>query len=64
MSNPDEIDHKHTRDLICPWCGQKQTEPHEYFGIDSECADIECGTCLEPFSAVRHIQITYSTEKE
>jgi hypothetical protein len=53
----DKIDHKYTRDPICPLCGHRVSDAWEL--SDEDEIDCECGATFE---CIRDIEITYSTE--
>lgn len=47
--------------IICPYCGHKQSDPWEYFTGRREDTTITCGECEKDFRATQHTAITYST---
>lgn len=53
-----DIDHKHTDEIVCPWCGQEESDSWEY--DENGTIDCECGN---KFYYERIIDVTYSTEK-
>lgn len=62
-SPEDGIDCEYTREIVCPHCGREQSDPNDITG-DNEDGDTECGWCEKPFRWHRHVEITYSTEKQ
>ena len=56
----EEIDRKHTENIVCPYCGYISTDSWDYSN-DSD--DIECDECGETFFYEREYDITYSTIK-
>ena len=57
------IDHKHTREIVCPHCGHIQRDSCEFGNGGEEDGEDECGECGEKFSWSRIITVAYSTEK-
>lgn len=55
-----EINHDHTPEIVCPYCGDKVNNSYEHFHDD---ASIVCSECENEFSYERHKAITYSTYK-
>ena len=61
----NELDYKYTDEIVCPYCGYKFSDSHEYFGSSDECADnIYCDECDKEFDAVRNISVSFSTYKK
>lgn len=57
---PEEIDTEYTNNIICPYCGNEDTESYEYHNNDGE---TNCNYCGEEFYYRRDIEITYCTRK-
>lgn len=57
-------DNEYTNEIVCPFCGYEFCDSWEY-GSDSneDLGLIECPECEKEFYAIRHISISYSTEK-
>ncbi len=49
-----------TGEIICPWCGEEETDSWEY--PDSE-DDIECEHCGNHYTMQRDVEVSYSTDK-
>ena len=55
-----DIDHTHTDDITCPWCGESESDSWERRsddGIDT------CESCGKDFEWSRNVFVNYSTEK-
>ena len=60
-----EIDHEFTRDMICPWCGYKIRDGHEYFsGYDGHNDEIECPECGKLFGCELEAIPQYTTTRK
>lgn len=59
-----EINHTRTDLITCPWCGHEDRNSWELAdGDECDYIECECGWCLKPFLASRHISVCYSTRK-
>lgn len=56
-----DIDHEYTDEVVCPHCGYKHQDSYEFFIHNDECSDTNCHSCNKPFTAIRHVNIYYST---
>lgn len=54
------IVHRHTDEIVCPWCGYKHGDSWEMGDEDTH----ECDECENTFSHYRDIEVTYTTWKE
>jgi len=54
-----EGDTGYTQEIVCPWCGQEQSDSWE--ASDSE--EHECDNCGNRYKHERNVQVDYSTEK-
>ena len=65
MPKIDDIDTKHTKYIICPYCGNVERDAWEIdFGPYGEGdTEIDCGRCEKIYKAHRECEITYTTEK-
>jgi transcription elongation factor Elf1 len=60
----DGIRTDYTRDIVCPHCGHEDRDSWEVGrGEEGDLGEQECGSCEKPFTAQRHVSITYSSEK-
>jgi len=50
-------------EIICPYCGEVQSDPGEYNLQDESVTDIECGHCQKTFEVECRVDVTYSTWK-
>lgn len=57
------IDHKYTRNLVCPWCGAEDLDSWMYEPGKEDLGIVECIRCERPFDAERIITVQYSTKK-
>ncbi len=57
-----EIDHRHTKEMICPYCGTKQSDVWEIVG-HKEDGEAWCGSCSVKFRWSVHTTTTYTTSK-
>jgi hypothetical protein len=55
-----EGDHEYTEEIVCPYCGEEQTDSWE---LSANSGELDCGNCENKFTYERDIQITYSTQK-
>jgi len=58
-----EIDHKYTNEIVCPWCGYTYRDSWEFNLDDGESEVKDCGACEKTFEATRLITINYCTER-
>lgn len=56
-----KIDHYFTDCLVCPHCGNKDSDSWAYSDEDGVAS---CGECGKEYYYVRHTTVKYSTEKE
>lgn len=61
MKDPDCND---TPDVICPYCGTKQSDSWELFLDGDDMIKAECEGCTKTFSVVQYVSVTYSSYKE
>ena len=54
-----DIDHTHTSEITCPYCGDKQSDSWEC----EDSGELYCDMCGNDFSYDRDVSVTYSTEK-
>ena len=55
--------HHYTSDIVCPHCGYVDQDSWEVGrGEEGDIGEQDCGRCEKPFSAQRHISVSYSTE--
>jgi len=55
----NNIDHEYTKEIVCPYCGNEQSDSWEF----SDDGEIECGMCEETFTYERIVTVEYSTAK-
>lgn len=60
MSEDKKIDHEYTREIVCPYCGQKERDSWEFH---DNYGTTECGSCGNHFSYSRDVDVTYNTSK-
>jgi len=65
----EDIDHEYMRNIICPWCGYKNTDSWETAwdlleGDEGREAETECVECEKIFLFVVHRDIRYSTQRK
>lgn len=51
-----------TDEMLCPHCGESQSNPEEHFGRLDEETDTDCGHCGKAFRASRTVSVHYNTE--
>lgn len=54
----DEFDHTLTEEIVCPYCGEIESDSWEYNGDDGE---IECSNCEQTYAYTRVVDISYTT---
>ncbi len=59
----EDIDHEYTSDLVCPYCGNKESDSWEYRESDGFTGEIECGRCEKHYKYETHVDVTFSTKK-
>lgn len=62
MSN-EEIDHEHTREVVCPYCGYAWDDGWELGLSDGDMVRIDCGRCDKPMRVECRVLVIYSTKK-
>jgi uncharacterized Zn finger protein len=61
---PDEIDHEFTDEAVCPHCGHKFSDSHEFFReYPHSSVKVDCDACGKEFVLERDWDVTYSTAK-
>ena len=58
----EEIEHTHTDEITCPYCGYEDIDSWEA-GDGETIGEMDCGNCHKTFYAQRIIMISYSTSK-
>lgn len=58
-----EYDCDGTKSVKCPWCGHEHKDSLEFFALNEEDRDAECGACNKPFYVRRNVYVTYTTTK-
>jgi transcription elongation factor Elf1 len=58
----DEIDHEHTDEPVCPYCGHEHSDGDEYHERD-DTTRITCTECGQEFESERYVLARYSTSK-
>ena len=64
-----DIDHEHTDEIVCPYCGA-ETEAHEFEDgkvYTEEESRLDCGSCEKTFASYCHVSYsftTYAVDKE
>lgn len=59
----NEIKHKYTKEIVCPYCGYEYMDSWEMVKPE-EGEDIVCENCEKKFYARSDMDITYITSKE
>ncbi len=54
-----EIDHEFTDEVVCPYCGQEESDSWEFSDSGSQ----KCSGCDKEFIFTRNVSVSYSTEK-
>ena len=60
---PEEIDHDHTDEVICPYCGYEFSDSWEFNGTQDE-QHVECDECGKEFFLYVIITVNYTTKKK
>lgn len=55
------MNHKYTKDIMCPYCNHEVSDSYEYNDYSDE--NIECPECGEEFYLEVYTEINYSTSK-
>jgi uncharacterized Zn-finger protein len=58
---PTDIDHEHTNEPVCPWCGHVARDSFEMRGDGEE---VECGECGRLFTAFAEMVRYWTTYKK
>ena len=56
------IDHKYTRNIVCPYCGWEDKDSWES-GVEEEEEIYDCGNCEKHFGVRRIVTVEYYSEK-
>jgi transcription elongation factor Elf1 len=59
-----EIDCWGTDEVVCPYCGHKHSDSHEFFGDTHNSADIECNECGKKFHCEAEYSVDYTSYKQ
>jgi transcription elongation factor Elf1 len=59
----EKIDHKYTRNIVCPYCGYEDRDSWEVCPEEEDLGIVECGRCEKEFYASRIVTVEYSTYK-
>lgn len=59
----EQIDHNHTMNIVCPYCGCEDDDSYEVEPGEEELGLQTCGNCEKEFYAHRNISITYTTRE-
>jgi len=57
----DDVDHKYTVEIVCPWCGYEHGDSWERSEDDGT---DNCDKCGKFFEWSRNITVDYTTEKK
>jgi len=63
MKEMKEIDHEDTSEVVCPYCGHKQSDTWELTGGDDEEDTVNCGKCEKEFGYRTEITIDFTSWK-
>ena len=58
MSTPTEYECWGTHEMVCPYCGEEQSDSWEYSRDDGT---VECGSCSRQFRYTRNVSVDYTT---
>lgn len=58
-----DIDTKHTRKPVCPYCGHIENNDEWQLKVQYEDTEIDCEECGAEYKCFREVEITYSTKK-
>lgn len=60
----EEIDHKYTEEIVCPYCGHEHQDSWERRGTDLNAEDEDqCESCEKTFKWYRGFSVWYNTAK-
>lgn len=59
-----EIDCEHTDEIVCPYCGEEQSDSWEIAGENGDVQETECYECEKVFKFKTHIEVTFTSIKE
>lgn len=62
-TEPKTIDHEHTRDLVCPWCGYEHDESWEFGGGQEGEFRLDCHSCDQPIAGERRVTVVYYSQR-
>ena len=60
---PEKIDHDHTDEVICPYCGYEFSDSWE-FNANQDEQHVECEECGKEFFLYVDITVNYTTRKK
>lgn len=58
-----EIDHRYTKEIVCPYCGYEFRDSWELAGDDGDEQQTDCDECGKDFLYYADIDVTYCTRK-
>ena len=58
MTVPDEWDCSGTDEMVCPYCGEEQSDSWE---VPADDGDMSCGHCSRTFRYTRNVSVSYTT---
>ena len=61
--NPTELDCSYNSEIMCPYCGESDSDSWEVRGEPDEERQITCGYCEREFLFTRSLEVTYSSRK-
>ena len=56
----NEIDHRYTQNIVCPWCGSANPDSWE---VQANEGEETCPDCKNLFTYARETTVTYCTSK-
>ena len=60
MKTAEEVCHRYTYEIVCPYCGYEYEDSWEF----NETGEEQCDQCFKEFEYERETTVRYSTEKK
>lgn len=63
VKDHEDIDCDYTKEVVCPYCGNEQSDSWEY-GYDEEEHEVDCDHCERSFMMYVNTSVSYSSKRK